>query len=192
MTINFVNLKLISFTLIISLLISDFLFCGIVNQLIELVVIIMLLLASIFLTDCCSWICYFNVLLTQFFTVSLYFISYFILGNTLFKETLVFILLFSIIIFIMALIKKRTRNGAKTRNIFIDFFLIFLGISLYFIISSNTKFRLLKFYHLLSILYMQLFFVYPFIFIIKVIYMELCKSINMHYGTINKKNNKGL
>lgn len=174
--INCVHMRLISLTLIISVLISDFLFCGIVNQLIELVVIIILLLASIFLKDCCSWDCYFNVLLTQSITVLLYFISCFVLKNTLFKETLVYILIFSIIIFIMSLVKKRSRNDAKPRNIFIDFFVIFLGICLYLVISSNTNFRLLKFYHLLSTLYIQLFFVYPSIFIIKVSYMKLCKS----------------
>ncbi len=63
---NYIELKLISIALLISSLISDYLFCSVLGNWIELCIIFFLFLLSIFITKCCSLFSYLNMLVTQF------------------------------------------------------------------------------------------------------------------------------
>lgn len=173
---NYIELKLISIALLISSLISDYLFCSVLGNWIELCIIFFLFLLSIFITKCCSLFSYLNMLVTQFLTIILYIFSSIVLKNSFFKEDLISLFIFSVFLCIISLVIKQKNNYVDSRFIFVDFLIIFMGIGFYVILSLYTNIKGFKFYHLFSILFIQSFFVYPVIFIMKKISLKFFKN----------------
>ena len=183
---NYIQLRLISITLLISILITDYHFCSILDQWLELSLIFILFFLSIFLINCCTLFCYVNVLFSQSFTILLFFISYFFLKNYFFKETLILLFFFALIIFIISLVIYNKKKYTDSSFIVIDCLIILLGVCLYVILSLYTNFKHLKTYHLFSILFIQCFLVYPIIFILKKISIKCRNKISKKRGCINE------
>lgn len=143
---------------------------------IELCIIFILFLLSIFITKCCSLFSYFNMLVTQFLTIILYIFSSIVLKNSSFKEDLISLFIFSVFLCIIFLVIKQKNSYVDSRFIFVDFLIIFMGIGFYIILSLYTNIKGFKFYHLFSIIFIQFFFVYPVIFIMKKISLKVFKK----------------
>ena len=92
-----------------------------------------------------------------------------------FKNDLIYIFLFTLIIFIISLPIKNKIKYTEASWIVFDFIILLLGISFYIGLSLYTNFRLLKFYHFYSILFIQCFLVYPIIFILKKVSLKCLK-----------------
>ena len=172
---NYIQLRLISIALLISILIADYIFCSILDKWFELCLIFSLFTLSIFLTNCCILFCYLNILFSNLFTILIFFISRIFFKNSFFKEDLIYLFFFALIIFIISLPIKNKIKYTKTSCIVPDFIILFLGISFYIGLSLYTNFRLLKLYHFYSILFIQCFLVYPIIFILKKISLKCSK-----------------
>lgn len=172
---NYIQLRLISIALLISILIVDYLFCSILDKCFELCLVFILFTLSIFLTNCRILFCYLNILFSISFTLLLFFISHVVFKNSSFKEDLIYLFIFTLIIFIISLPIKNKIKYTETSCIIFDFIILFLGISFYIILSLYTDFRLLKYYHFYSILFIQCFLVYPIIFILKKISLKCSK-----------------
>lgn len=97
------------------------------------------------------------------------------LSRMFFKNDLIYLFFFALIIFIVSLPIKNKIKYTKTSCIVFDFIILFLGISFYIGLSLYTNFRLLKFYRFYSILFIQSFLVYPIIFILKKISLKCSK-----------------
>ena len=163
---NYIQLRLISIALLISILIADYFFCSILDKWFELCLIFSLFALSIFFTSCCILFCYLNILFSNLFTILIFFISRIFFKNSFFKEDLIYLFFFALIIFIISLPIKNKIKYTKTSCIVLDF----IGISFYIGLSLYTNFRLLNLYRFYSILFIQNFLVYPIIFILKKIH----------------------
>ena len=97
------------------------------------------------------------------------------LSRMFFKNDLIYLFLFTLIIFIVSLPIKNRIKYTETSCIVFDFIILLLGISFYIGLSLYTNFRLLKFYRFYSILFIQSFLVYPIIFILKKISLKCSK-----------------
>ena len=172
---NYIQLRLISIALLISTLIADYFFCSILDKWFELCLIFSLFTLSIFLTNCCILFCYLNILFSISFTLLLFFISRVFFKNSSFKEDLIYLFIFTLIAFIVSLPIKNKIKYTEASWIVFDFIILLLGISFYIGLSLYTNFRLLKFYHFYSILFIQSFLVYPIIFILKKISLKCSK-----------------
>ena len=98
------------------------------------------------------------------------------LSRMFFKNDLIYLFLFTLIIFIISLPIKNKIKYTEASWIVFDFIILFLGISFYIGLSLYTNFRLLKFYRFYSILFIQSFLVYPIIFILKKISLKCSKT----------------
>ena len=172
---NYIQLRLISIALLISILIADYIFCSILDKWFELCLIFSLFALSIFFTSCCILFCYFNILFSNLFTILIFFISRVFFKNSSFKEDLIYLFIFTLIAFIVSLPIKNKIKYTEASCIVFDFIILFLGISFYIGLSLYTNFRLLKLYHFYSILFIQSFLVYPIIFILKKISLKCSK-----------------
>ena len=172
----YIDLRLISIAFLISLLISDYIFRSVIGNLIELGVVFILFLLSVLISKCCSLLSYLNMVLTQLLTIFLYIFSSLVLKNTIFKENLISLFIFSLVFCIISLITKQKSNLVNSNFIIIDFLIIFIGIGGYILLSSYANIKSFKFYHLFSIIYIQCFFVYPVIFILKKILLIFFKK----------------
>lgn len=170
------DFKLISIALLISLLISDFLFGSVLGNWIEFCLIFFLFILSIFIIKSCSLFSYLNTLLTNILTVFLYVSSSKVLKNSFFKEDLIYLFFFSVILLIISLLIKQKDRYQSSRFIFIDFLIIFMGGILYIIFSQYSKITDFKFYHLSLIIFIQCFLVYPIIFILKKVLLKCAKK----------------
>ncbi len=170
------DFKLISIALLISLLISDFLFGSVLSNWIEFCLIFFLFFLSIFIIKSCSLFSYVNTLLTNILTVFLYVSSSKVLKNSFFKEDLIYLFFFSVILLIISLLIKQKDRYQSSRFIFVDFLIIFMGGILYIIFSQYSKITDFKFYHLSLIIFIQCFLVYPIIFILKKVLLKCAKK----------------
>lgn len=170
-----IDFRLISISLLISLLISDYLFGSILGNWIELCLIFLLFILSTFIIKSCSLFSYFNTLLTQLLTICLYVFLSKILKNSLFKEDLIGLFFFSIILFIISLLIKQKDRYQNTGFILIDFLITLMGIVFYILLSLYYNIKSFNFYHLSVIIFIQCFFVYPSIFIFKKIFLKIYK-----------------
>ena len=98
------------------------------------------------------------------------------LSRMFFKNDLIYLFLFTLIIFIVSLPIKNRIKYTETSCIVFDFIILLLGISFYIGLSLYTNFRLLKFYRFYSILFIQCFLVYPIIFILKKVSLKYLKT----------------
>lgn len=173
---KYIEFRLISIALLISLLISDYIFCSVLGNWVELGIIFILFLLSIFISKCCSLLSYLNMLLTQLLTIFLYVLSALIFKNSFFKEDIISLFIFSLILNIISLVIKQKSSYIDSRFIIVDFLFIFIGIAGYILLSSYTNIKEFKFYHLFSIIFIQCFFVYPVIFILRKISLRFFKT----------------
>ena len=179
---NYIQLRLISITLLISILITDYHFCSILDQWLEL--------SLIFFINIFNKLLYIILLFKCFIFPILYdiavFYFLFFLKNYFFKETLILLFFFALIIFIISLVIYNKKKYTDSSFIVIDCLIILLGVCLYVILSLYTNFKHLKTYHLFSILFIQCFLVYPIIFILKKISIKCRNKISKKRGCINE------
>lgn len=160
-----IQIKLIAASLLMSVLMSDYIFCNTLDELIELGCVFLLLAFSAVIVRDFSLFAYLNIICTNCLTVLLYMLSWHVFKNLFFKDMLIFLFFCSLLFFIATLFLRKKSDCITNCSIFIDVLLIVMGIVIYCFFSSEAKIRFSKNYHLTYIVLMQCFLVYPTIFI---------------------------
>ena len=93
---NGIQIKLMAASLLMSVLMSDYVFCNTLDGWFELGCVFLLLTFSAVMVRDCSLFAYLNIICTNCLTILLYMLSQRFLKNILFKDTLIFLFFCSV------------------------------------------------------------------------------------------------